>query len=242
MLIVIVGIFLILTAIIVYLFFRKKDVIVEQTYYGTVLPPTGLRANEKTPRTTLMAIPSSYLVDVELLQPMLPQGEECNSCWAHAVSSMLVDRLSIASNGRMRRMINVDQFAKAVYGPQWNCETGSPDVAISHVINKGVSTESPEKTLGLRSRILIKGERGTYWHSSDPTEIKVEMLEEGPVVCVLEMSPGMYHSVELVGWTAEDQWLYRDSGMSSTENGWRVFSMKNLVHCVSVSVQVTSSS
>ena len=86
-------------------------------------------------------LPKYFKYKESALVPIRNQGK-CASCWSYAVCDLLADRLSLATGGKIKRHLSVQELLACFRPLQFSCATGGiPELAYGYVAQHGLSTE-----------------------------------------------------------------------------------------------------
>jgi hypothetical protein len=98
------------------------------------VPLTPFRAPLVIPPLDGKPLPPFLLYKPDFLTPAQNQGE-CGSCWAFSLAHMLADRVMIATGGRFRKNLSVQELLSCF--DRTGCEGGSPEDACFWLADSG---------------------------------------------------------------------------------------------------------
>jgi len=83
----------------------------------------------------------------QFLSPIRDQGEDCGCCWAFATCDVISDRLSVMTNGNVRKTLSVQQLLSCIYNGKRNgCDGGNPEEAFEWISTSGYYLKPLEKS------------------------------------------------------------------------------------------------
>lgn len=106
--------------------------------------------------TPSKALPSYFKWKEKILVPVRDQGK-CASCWAFAVADCVGDRLSIATGGKIRKCLSVQELLSCFNRHVFHCKRGGiPELTYNYVVTHGLLSEEDYPYQQLKDRTISK--------------------------------------------------------------------------------------
>lgn len=104
-----------------------------------------------------LKLPNYLKYREKLLIDVVDQGL-CASCWAISVCHMIADRISIYTNGRIKRPLSYQELVSCFSdGSNAGCEVGGiPEKSYEYIVKNGVATEKDYPYKQLKSNTIVK--------------------------------------------------------------------------------------
>lgn len=132
-------------------FFRPVGTILEKSDLSPIADPPNINKE----RAKLPAVFNEWM-KLGWLSPIKDQ-QQCGGCWAFAVTSVLADRITNASGGRVKLNLSPEYMISCFQDEQMGCEGGLPHEAFHQLQREGVPTNEAVPYSGAQESCPVLG-------------------------------------------------------------------------------------
>jgi len=140
----------------------------------------------------------NYYQNHGFLTPVRDQ-KQCGSCWAFSTTSMIADRISIATQGKFKKLLSVQYMTSCFKGGNLQgCLGGMPDTAIAMMARQGVPLDTTYPYQQNRQSENASCDTGGATCPCKPTAV---------TGCLIKTQPGsLYKVCDTDGYTNLNTW------------------------------------